>query len=190
MRIVTVTPATDYPVSTAEAREQCALASDTSHDTLLDRLIAAATKSVEAETGARLMPQTLRIESDGFPCGPLDLAVYPVASVTSVKYDDTDGTEQTLSTDGYWSDLAGMYPRLVPNTSWPDTQSSKPATVRATIVAGYADAASVPADIRHAILLRVAELFQNREESIIGMSVTPTVNTIKLLIDSHRRYVF
>jgi uncharacterized phiE125 gp8 family phage protein len=190
VKIITVTAPTDTPVSVAEAREQCALLDDASHDDLLARLIAAATASVEIDTGARLMPQTLRIEYDGFPDDALDLGIYPIQSVTSVKYDDTSEAEQTLATSGYWEDLSGRYPRLVPNEIWPAVQALKPSSVRVVVVAGYADAASVPGDLRHAILLRVSELFNNRDESVVGLSVAPTVNTIKALISPHRRYIF
>ena len=188
MKTITVTAATDYPVSIADAREQCAILDDDSHDVLLSRLIRSATKTVEAELEAVLMTQTLRVEFDGFPSGDLVIPVYPVQSITSVAYDDENDVEQTL-VDGtdYWSTIEGQAPRLVAIESWPATKARKPGSVRITITAGYADQAAVPEDIRHAILIKVAELFMHREEAVVGMSVTPTQNTIKRLLTPHRR---
>jgi uncharacterized phiE125 gp8 family phage protein len=190
VKVVVVTPATAPPVSISEARTQCALLDDTSHDPLLGRLIAAATASVEIDAGTRLMEQTLRLDFDGFPMFAMDLGLYPVSAVTEVAYDDENEAAQTLtaSTD-YWADTAGMYPRLVPNTTWPATQALKPGTVRVTVTAGYSAASEVPEDIRHAILLRVGDLFVNREEVITGLSVAPTTNTVRNLMANHRRVV-
>ena len=190
MRVVTVTAPTNTPVSITEARDQCALLDDASHDTILSRFIASATASIEKDTGMRLMTQTVRIDFDGFPDDVLDLGVYPVQSVTSVVYDDADGVTQTLSTDDYWVDVEGMYPRIIPNELWPAAQSLKPATVRVTLVAGYASADDVPQDVRMAILLRVSELFDNRNESVIGASVSQTANTVSGLVAPHRRHIF
>ena len=160
MKVVTVTAPTIPAVSISEAREQCALLDNTAHDALLYRLIASATAEIEGSTGARLMPQTLRVELDGFPCGDLDLGVYPVASITSVAYDDDSNDEQTLAVNtDYWGDLSGMYPKLVPVVSWPATYISKPGSVRITLVAGYDYTDSVPSDIRNAILVKVQESF-------------------------------
>jgi uncharacterized phiE125 gp8 family phage protein len=133
---------------------------DTSHDALLYRLIAAATSEAEGSTGSRLMTQTLRLESDGFPIGDFDLGVYPVASITSLAYDDADGNEQTLAANtDYWADLSGMYPRVLPVTSWPSTKVGKPGSVRVTVVAGHPSIDDVPEDLRHSILVRVQNSF-------------------------------
>ena len=55
MALVQLTRPSDTPVSLDEAKEQCRIvSSDTSHDTLLLRLIDEATRSIETLTGVRL----------------------------------------------------------------------------------------------------------------------------------------
>lgn len=193
MALVNLTAPTSTPVSLAEAKYQCRIvSSDTTHDILLTRLISEATGSIETLTGARLASQSVVLNLNGFPTGAIDLGVYPVNSITSVKYDDGDNTEQTmvLGTD-YWESLGGMYPLICPVDAWPATKYGKPDTVRITMSVGYFDGSPVtsapPDDLKHAVLMRVKEYFDNAGESVTGQSVESTVSTVKALTDMHRR---
>ena len=193
MPLVTLTLPSSTPVSLMEAKQQCRIvSSDATHDILLDRLIGEATRSIETLTGARLDSQTVRLELDGFPSGSLDLGVYPVNSITSVVYDDGDNVEQSmvLGTD-YWQSLSGMYPFICPVDLWPATKYGKPACVRITMSVGYFDGSPVtkacPDDLRHAVLMRVKEYFDNAGESVTGSEVFSTVSSVKALTDMHRR---
>jgi uncharacterized phiE125 gp8 family phage protein len=193
MPLVQLTRPIDTPVSLEEAKEQCRiLSSDATHDSLLLRLIDEATRSIETLTGVRLASQTTKLALDDFPSGAIDLGVYPVNSITSVVYDDADNVEQTmvLGTD-YWESLSGMYPFICPVTSWPATKYGKPECVRIVMETGYYSGspitAAAPDDLRHAILIRVKEYFDNAGESITGQSVEETVSSVKALTDMHRR---
>jgi uncharacterized phiE125 gp8 family phage protein len=192
MALVTTVKPTDLPVTLAEAKEQCRiLPSDTSHDVKLLRHIEEATQSVETLTGARLRTQTVRLDLDGFPIGyytAVDLGVYPVTAITAVAYDDADNSAQSLTvTTDYWQNLSGMYPYIQAVSYWPATYYAKPASVRITMTAGYATPDDVPSDLKHAVLMRVKEYFDNAGESITGQSVDSTVSTVKALTDMYRR---
>ena len=190
MKLITVTGPTTEPVTVQEARVQCALYDDMTHDARLAGLIAAARASAEQATGMRCMAQAVRLELDGFPCAEVDLGCYPVASITSVKYDDADGVEQTMvSGTDYWPDIGGMYPRILPVDSWPATKAGKPASVRVVMVVGHASAASLAPDVKHAILLRVTELFEHAGESIEAVSIAETPVSMRLLLAPHMRLV-
>lgn len=193
MPLVTLTLPGSSPVSLAEAKEQCRIvSSDTTHDSLLARLINEAVSSIETITGARLSDQTVRLDLDGFASSNIDLGVYPVNSITSVVYDDADNVAQTmvLGTD-YWESLSGMYPFICPVESWPATRAGKPGSVRITMSVGYYESSpnitAAPDDLRHAVLMRVKEYFDNAGESVTGLSVEGTVSTVKALTDLHRR---
>lgn len=193
MALVNLTLPSSEPVSLAEAKEQCRIvASDSTHDVLLARLVKEATRSIETLTGARLDSQTVRLDLDGFHSGKIDLGVYPVTSITSVKYDDGDNVEQSmvLGTD-YWQSLGGMYPFICPVDLWPATKYGKPACVRITMSVGYFDGSPVtsacPDDLRHAVLMRVKEYFDNSGESVTGSEVFSTVSSVKALTDMYRR---
>ena len=190
--IITVTPPSIEPVSLDEARAQLSLYDDATHDLLLSRLISAARASAEVATGMRCMSQTARLELDGFPDDgtAIDLGCYPVASVTSVKFDDTNGVEQTLvSGTDYWPSLGGMFPLLAPIDGWPDTCDGKPASVRIVMVVGNTAAANVPQDVRHAILLRMTEMFERRGEAVEAVSVAETPLSMRALLAPHTRWM-
>lgn len=193
MALVQLTRPTDTPVSLDEAKEQCRIVStDTSHDTLLLRLIDEATRSIETLTGVRLASQSVKLTLDGFQSERIELGVYPVNSITSVKYDDADNVETTmvLGTD-YWQSLSGMYPSICPVSTWPPTMYGKPESVRIVMSVGYFIGSPVvsaaPDDLRHAVLMRVKEYFDNSGESVTGQSVESTVSSVKALTDMYRR---
>lgn len=193
MALEVTTAPTDTPVSLADAKAQCRiLTDDSTHDDLLTRLISAAVGYVESLTASRLSTQTLTLTLDRFPSDEIDLCVYPVTEVLSVKYDDVDDVEQTLLAAGsptgdYWASLEGRYPKVRPVTYWPYTRNRKPSCVRIQFKAGYLKPDDVPQDLRHAVLVKVKELFDHGGESVTGMDVTPAMNTVKLLTDLHRR---
>jgi len=105
------------------------------------------------------MPVTLRYNLDGFTSTDIALPTYPVTSVSSIKYDDSDNAEQTVSTDDYYSNLGGVVPLVRAVEYWPVTMWNKPASVRVEFVAGYANTDEIPDDLRHQILLRVSQMF-------------------------------
>lgn len=206
MKLITVTGPTEEVVTLDDARAQLSLLDDTSHDARILRLIRAATRQAEAHTGMRALTQTVRLELDEFPVprwsclserlylqkrgGPIDLGVYPVASISSVAYDDADGVAQTLvaGTD-FYADLGSLTPRIVPVNDWPDTKAGKPGAVRITMVVGYTSPDLVPDDFAQAVLLRMSELFDNTAESS-PLSLSPVSVGFEMLLAPHRRVVF
>lgn len=176
--LVQLTDPVEYPVTVAEARTQCALYDDTTHDTLLAQLIKAATAEVERYTGCTIMQRSMRLDMDGFQSREIDLGTYPVQSVTSVTY-DTGGSPATATVDSadYWVHLVGEQPRVKAETYWPATETARPGSARVTFVAGYAgtgdspvDRSNIPEDLRQGILVRVYELWMHRESSSMPAS--------------------
>ena len=179
--VVTTVPALE-PVSIAEARAQCAVESD-DFDTELTIYIVAARAQVESHTGTKLVTQTIVMQASCFS-DLENLPTAPLQSITSVKYLDPQGAEQTLSTDVYEPVLVGLEVaiRLKLGCSWPAIRSVSDA-VRVVAVAGYGAAAAVPALARLAMLLSIGDRMANREEtSADNLSCLPT-GMASLLID-------
>lgn len=196
MAIIKVVQPAGYPVTLAEAKSHLRV-TGSDHDDRITAYIAAATAAVESITDMLLVEQTIRLDLDGFPDAEIDIPIAPVQSIVSVKYDDSANDEQTLvaNTD-YFVSLGGRYPKICPVSAWPSAYDGKPASVRVTMVAGYATNASpinyaenIPADLEHAIKVKIKELFDIGGETIINTNqVSPSANTVAALTQSYRRW--
>ena len=175
---VTSAPATE-PVTTAEAKAHLRIATDfTDDDTKIDAFIAAARAYVETFTGRSLVTRTYALRARDF-CelegsdGVIRLPRPPLASVSSVAYVDTNDASQTISSANYHvlagTDGGTLEPILT--YAWPQTRGLA-GDVTITYIAGYGAASSVPDDFKAAILLLVGELYENREDAIVGAIVT------------------
>lgn len=182
MNLVTVSGPAVEPVGVAELRAQCSLLDDATHDAQLRRMAKAARGTIETHTGCRMLTQQVRLELDAFPCGEIDLGVYPVATVDAVAYDDADGAAQTLAEGvDYYADKSGLSPRLLPVSSWPGTKWGKPACVRITMTVGWSAASRVPEELRGAVLMRAHELWERRGEAVPGM-ISPVSYGVNLMV--------
>ena len=157
MKFKVITAVATEPVSLEEARLQCKVDSDdTSHDATLTALITAAREFAEHYTGRALAAVTLEAALDAFPCEAyIDLPLPPVTSVTSIKYTDTAGNEQTMDTGLYALSTYGLSRRVALTyfACWPSTQDV-PDAVRVRFVAGYASA-DLPKAVKAAMLLHI-----------------------------------
>jgi uncharacterized phiE125 gp8 family phage protein len=173
------------PVQLTEAKLHARI-EHSADDTLVTALIAAAREQVEHITGRRLITQTWEQVLPAFS-DSMDLDVAPVASITSVKYLDSAGTEQTLSNTVYSLISESLPPRLVLKTgqSWPATYSADNA-IRIRFDAGYGAASTaVPQAIRAWLLVRIASLYAQREEHADSMTEMPG-RFIDGLLDPYR----
>lgn len=182
MALKLITAPSTLPVSLAEAKLHLRIdAAD--EDALVTALISAATQGAEQETGRAIMPQTWAVTLDAFP-EAIELMRTPVQSVTSVKYFDEAGVQQTLPGSLYSLDNSedAGFAYVVPayDTDWPDTRDQVNA-VEVIYTAGYADAAAVPEIIKAWIKLRVGALFENREAWTLGKSIEPNPFVDRLL---------
>jgi uncharacterized phiE125 gp8 family phage protein len=174
--VVTAEPASE-PVTLAEAKAQCRV-DGSSSDTELNIYLKAARIFVEEYTGTKLVSQTALMQGRSF-CDLVDLPAAPIISVTSVKYLDTDGVEQTLASSVYELVNTGLEPqiRLKINQHGPSIRCASDA-VRVTAVVGYS---TVPEPIRAAIMLIISSWFDNR-------NVGPVPDGAYSLLSNYRRF--
>jgi uncharacterized phiE125 gp8 family phage protein len=156
-----VTPPASEPVTIAEAKAQLNIgASDDSHDTELSALIAAAREEWERDTSTALITRTLEHRLPRF-LGIVTLTVRPVVSISSVKYIDTAGAEQTVSAADYYLDDDQLWFK---NAFVFPTTEERSEAVRITYIAGYgADSLACPELDRMAIKLSLANRFEDRD---------------------------
>lgn len=138
----------------------------TAEDDLITQYMKSARETIEKHTNRALMTQTIKQYFDCFNGTTLETRFAPIQSLTHVKYYNSDNDLITLTKDtDYYEDLKSEPARIVAINSWPTTKD-RPNTVEIQYVAGYADAASVPANIKQAILLLVGEMYEQRENSV------------------------
>jgi uncharacterized phiE125 gp8 family phage protein len=96
-------------------------------------------------------------------------------AVESVKYLDMNGDLQTLATSEYLIDNVSVPGLIMPayGKSWPSTRDQFNA-VRVTYVVGWAGTEDdpVPAPLKQALLLLVAQLYENRIPEVTGTIVS------------------
>jgi uncharacterized phiE125 gp8 family phage protein len=197
--IEVVTAPAFEPVSRAEAKRWLRIgAAVTEHDPVIDLLIKAAREEAENRTFRAFITRTLRLT---LPCWPADsvwgakivLPRPPLQSVTSIQYRDTNGALQTLAADQY-DVYEGYEPGcIVPayGVSWPSLRLT-PDSVQVNYTAGYAPGSpsdeasnqeSMPAALRLWMQAKLATLFEQREQIVMGLSVAalPSDFTDRLL---------
>ena len=127
------------------------------------------------------------LKPDGKSGFEIFLPLPPLASVESIKYIDTDGTQITLANTEYKVDLTSEPARIVPayGKAWPATRSEI-AAVEVAFTCGYgAAAAAVPQGIKNWMLLRIGAMYENREEIVVGSGVNK-VQFVDGLLDQFR----
>lgn len=138
-------------------------------DTYITTLITVARKYAERYQRRSYITQTLELRMDRFPRYLIELPRPPSISVTTVKYIDTGGDTQTLSSSKYTTDFNSYVARLVPafNEIWPLTRHVIDA-VTIEYVAGYGAASDVPETIKQALLLLIGLWYKEREPIVDG----------------------
>lgn len=152
------------PLTRAEAKAYLRVDHD-AEDMLIDALIAAARRLVEAACGRALMDQTWRMTLDAWPLrGVIPAPVAPVQQILSATVLAADGTPVPLP-DGALTLQSDRAPALLRVDPLGILQPAVPrAGIAVTLLAGYGpDAAHVPADLVQAVRLGVTHFYEHRD---------------------------
>ena len=157
------------PVTLAEAKAGVGLSlMDAAMDARRNDAMATARDSFERETDSQVMTATWELRLDAFPL-VIRLPKGPIASVTSIKYEDTTGTTPTLDSSKYEGDFESEPARVQPvdGEVWPSTEPGLN-KVLVRYVSGYATLALVPQTVRAAIKMTDVLLFDHpiEQESV------------------------
>jgi uncharacterized phiE125 gp8 family phage protein len=193
-----ITPPPVEPISLAEAKAHLRV-DHTDDDAMIEIYIRAAREYVEGPygfLGRALVTQTWRLTLDEFPDNEIQILLPPLQSVVNIYYDDSAGNEQTIDSDLYYVDTVSQPGWVVPiaSASWPTPLDAINA-VRIDFVAGYpVDTGASPPDytvnipfnIKAGMLLMIGNMFENRNDNIVGMAATPLPNGAEFLFRPHR----
>lgn len=187
MGLVLKTAPLAYPVTLDEAKAHLNVLSDLD-DELISFLIGVTTEQAEEITNRQLMRSTYEMTMDILP-DRFEIKKPPLHAVEKIEYiPDGLSSYALLDPSMYMVDTT-VEPGVVirrndatyPAISWMVN------AVRVTFTAGYADAVAVPKSIKQWMLIRIATLFEHREEIVVGVSVTPIQNNYNdYLISKYR----
>lgn len=193
LRVATA-PAVE-PVTLTEAKSH--LRVDTSDDdTYIGTLITAAREWVETYLDRALIHQQLVMTLENFPADDDEIelprppmATSGTATAVTVTYTLTSGSTATLSTASYRVDrnaTPGEVQTLYAGT-WPADRREDENAVSVTWWAGYgATGSSVPAAIRHAMLMLIGHWYENRSTVLVGSVSKQLEFAVESLLSSQK----
>jgi len=164
------TDAASEPITAAQAKTHCVIDTD-DDDTYIAILIKAARQQVEDDSDRAILNQTWKIYCDDFPASssePLYMPRSPLVSVTSIKYTDTNGDQQTWDSDEYDVDIYTEPARIIPayGYTWPSSRGDA-SNVIIESVHGYGaaigDATLLPSNALMAMYMLIAHWYERRE---------------------------
>jgi len=190
MTIIQITGPAAEPLTAADVKEHLHIDSAVT-DEGFDEWIKAAREEAEQLTGRSLITQTWEQVLHGFPPGSIALGWPPVIAITSIKYIDEAGAEQTLDASHYTLDEVTVPGHVGPSVAyptWPSTQAGRVNAVRVRFTAGYgATAAAVPYAIKQWMLQRIGTMEAVRAEIVTGVSLSTVDPRYTLgLLDRYR----
>jgi uncharacterized phiE125 gp8 family phage protein len=166
MSLKLITPPATEPITLNEAKLHLRV-DGTDEDTMITALIVAARRMAEQRTERALITQTWELALDVWD-DEIELPMPPVASITSIKYIDTDGVEQTLANTEYTLDSYGTMGhsvKLAYGKTWPSIRYQDDA-IKIRYAAGYGTAADVPQDLKAWLYLAIGTLYAQRESVV------------------------
>lgn len=190
---VLITPAQSEPVTITEAIDHLR----ESDDSLVSLYLRSATESIEEELiGRVLMQQTFEYHLEDWCLDDdyITLPKAPLVSIVSIKYDDLNEVEQTLPTTQYQLDTVSKPGRVrFVGVTLPEV-FDKPFPIRIRYVAGYGSPTSdadqqrllVPFPLKAAILMRLGQLWENRQEEITGSITAKFSVSVERMIAPYR----
>jgi len=195
MSLVVITPSAVAPVGLQTFKDHLHI-TDNAEDTMLALYLAAAVRWVEDYIKRPLITRTMKLKIAVFPvAGTIELPLAPVTAISSLKYYDESQNLVTFDPSNYWTiigedDRPGLLIRKAAAT-WPITQEDRPNAVEVTFVCGYGAASTdVPAEIRNAILILAAHLYEARIKEITGTIISNYEFSVNALLAPRRFYTF
>ena len=143
----------------------------TAEDTLISALRSAAISWIEEHCNIKLGSYTARGYLPGFYNAYIPIG--PVTAITEVKYQTTADKDyatdlSTLAAGNWYTDTISQ-PARIAFRDYPQVYDYALMPVVVTFTAGYS---TMPAPVLQAIRLLVADMYENRQEEVIGTITT------------------
>ena len=185
--VMTVGPAVE-PVTVAEAKAHLRI-DGTADDVLIGSLILTSRLHLESVLSLGFVTQSWTLYLDRWPKTPIiEIPMAPLLSVNAVRVKNASGAGELQPAANYVTDLATRPGRLIWNAAPQPSPGVRANGVEIDFTVGFgALASSVPAPLRHAILLLVAHWYEHRDPIEIGSEVARIPAAISDLITPFRK---
>ena len=173
MALLRLTAPAAEPVTLALARQWLRL-DGTDEDALVTALIEVAREAVEAAARLRLVAQGWRWLRDDWPPGPLlRVPIGPLRAVNAVRVRDRAGNVTTVPAADLAVETVSRPGRIALLGAVPAPRLPCNGIEIDLTVGVAATAAECPAALRQAILITLAQLFENRGDAPTELSLVP-----------------
>ncbi len=187
-------PAADKPLLTKDECKQFLRIDHADEDTLIESFRDGVTAYLDGYAGIlgrALINQTWKVNLCRWPSCDIRLPLSPVSSIASIKYWDaaTPSVQQSVTASDYslLEDALSPYVKFIPAFAAPALYDREDA-IEVLFVTGYgADNSAVPAAIKAAALLMLGNLYEHREDVVIGDTAIPLPMGSKSLLAPFRR---
>jgi uncharacterized phiE125 gp8 family phage protein len=184
MRIQQATYPSGTLITLAEAKLHLRVTVD-NEDSVINDCIKSATSLVETYTNQYLQSRTFvaYLDIQEFTAfNEICIWKYPITSIESIKYLDSDGTEQTFSSANYTTDLIDCPARILPTTI---------ATVKLNIVnqyrvyftAGHLTREAIDSELIGWVKIFTAFFYQTRQPEYTGQAVSEIAYKYQTALD-------
>lgn len=158
-------------------------------DTLLASLILTSRLHLEAALDLAMIEQGWTLQLDRWPKGQsVDIPISPLQAVTLVRVKNDAGGWDAIGPANYLADIAAKPPRVIFHGAVRPVPGVPAAGIEITFTAGFGAApASVPAPLRHAIMMLVAHWYEHRESVEIGSNAVRIPDAVSDLVAPFRK---
>ena len=187
LTLTRITDATIEPLGLQQVKDHARIDTDID-DAWLDEAIKTARREAEAYTRRSFLTQVWELRLEAFP-KVIELPRPPTISVDTINYIDTAGASQTLASSAYQSDTKSEPARILPavGTTFPSTEQGRVNAVTITFTAGYGiGVAHVPSPILQAMMMTVTQLYDHREDYVVGTIVAKMPANSRWLLEKYQ----
>lgn len=186
MAVSLITAPASRPITLDEVKTHLRIETQ-DDDAYLESLIEAGIAHLQNVSGLKLITQTWRQYLDKLPeSRAIRLAVFPVRSILSARYFDSEGVEKTIAESQLELDRFSNPARLEISSAFASGQNFN--GIEIDIEAGFGDTATqVPDSLRRALLILVAHNYEFRGAVPIGNMPASEPHGFRTLITPFRR---
>ena len=187
MSLVMTSPPAAEPVTVAGLKAHLRI--DTGdEDILLASFLLTSRLHIETALSLALITQSWQLRLDRWPSGrEVALPLSPLRSVDAIRLKDASGNSRDVPSDRYLLDLTSRPARIIWNNLTPPEPIAAANGIEIDLTAGFgADGESVPAPLKHAILMLAAHWYEHRNPNDIGTDGVRIPDAVSSLINPFR----